>query len=78
MKRQELKTKYKYVFFNWIEDKPKTSVWQCRNQTTGGLLGIVKWYNPWRQYCFYPESDCVFNMNCLEDINDFIGQLSKL
>ena len=70
-----MKVAYKYIYFVKIEDKPKTSVWECRSRSSQALLGIVKWYSPWRQYCFLPESDTVFNVGCHKDINDFIGQL---
>ena len=44
-----------------------------RNEALGG----VQWYGPWRQYCFFPEIDTVFNIGCLNDINHFIGQLAS-
>ena len=72
-----MKTHYKFIYFIKVEDKPKTSVWHCLSQSTNDLLGEVKWYGSWRQYCFFPEPTTVFNVGCLEDINDFIGQLKK-
>lgn len=65
-------TDYKYIYFIKVEDKRKTSVWHCRSRGSDNLLGIVKWYGRWRQYCFFPEPDTVFNVGCNEDINDFI------
>ena len=71
-----MKTKYKFIHFIKIEDKTKTSVWDCKSNRTNFLLGVIKWYLPWRQYCFYTMgADVVFNVGCLEDINDFIRQL---
>ncbi len=67
---------YKYIYFIKVEDKPKTSVWHCRNQKSNGLLGVVKWYGPWRQYCFLPEPNTIFNTGCFENINHFIKQLT--
>lgn len=67
---------YKYIYFVKVEDKPKTSVWHCRNQKSKRIVGVVKWYGPWRQYCFFPEGDVVFNVDCLANINHFIGQLT--
>lgn len=68
---------YKYIYFLKVADKPKTSVWHCRSQSSNALLGEVKWYGPWRQYCFFPEANTVFNVTCHEDINNFIGQLRR-
>ena len=70
-----MKTDYEYIYFSKFEEKPKTSVWHCQNRGNDGLLGVVKWYGPWRQYCFFPEPDTVFNVTCHEDINDFMSQL---
>ena len=70
-----MKTEYKFIYFIKVEDKPKTSIWHCRNDRSDDLLGEIKWYGPWRQYCFYPVPETIFNVGCLEDINHFIGQL---
>ncbi len=70
-----MKTLYKYIHFAKAADKPKTSVWACFNTSSGTSLGLVQWYAPWRQYCFFPEPNRVFNIGCMDDINHFIGQL---
>ncbi len=71
-----MKTKYKYIHFEEVDSTgKKTSVWQCANNKSFSYLGIVKWYGPWRQYCFFPFENTIFNKGCLEDINDFITQL---
>ena len=73
-----MKTKYKYIHFKQIPDqKKKTSIWRCLNNKSLVHLGIIKWYAPWRQYCFTPYQNTVFNKGCLEDINDFITQLME-
>ena len=69
--------KSKYIHFMKIEDKPKTSVWSCRNNSGDYQIGIVKWNPGWRQYCFFPESDMVFSVGCMEDIGKFIGTLKE-
>lgn len=73
-----MRTIFQHIHFVVIEEKPKTSVWGCLNTKSDDMLGIVKWYGPWRQYCFFPMADCVFSKGCLEDINQFIGSLSEL
>jgi hypothetical protein len=42
-----MKTIYQYIHFVKIADKPKTSVWSCRNTRCGAELGIVEWYPAW-------------------------------
>ena len=71
-----MKTIYKYINFVEVESKGKTSVWMCLSKDAY-KLGEVKWYGPWRQYCFFPEN-AIFNKGCLEDVNDFIKQLMDL
>ena len=73
-----MKTQYKYIRFEKTEDKPKTSVWSCRNNRSSEELGIIKWYSGWRQYCYFPLTQAVYSAGCLEDINSFIGQLKEL
>ena len=41
------------------------------NRTSGVVIGVVKWYNQWRKYCFFPV-DAIFEQNCLRDIADFV------
>lgn len=66
---------YKFIHFRIFEEKEKTNVYICCNNKSGGKLGFIKWHGPWRQYCFFPECDTVFNKGCLNDVNDFIKHL---
>lgn len=68
---------YKYVKFVKTEDKPKTSVWSCRNIKSEGELGVVKWHPAWRQYCYFPTVQAVYSAGCLADIKDFIENQMK-
>lgn len=72
-----MKTEYKYIHFVKVADKPKTSVWSCRNNATGDELGEVRWYPDWRQSCYFPVIFAVYSAGCLEDIQHFIGELKK-
>ena len=44
------------------------------NQTIGHIL----WYGKWRQYCFFPFGDTIWNKDCLDDINAVIKDLMEL
>ncbi|MGA3200142.1 MAG: hypothetical protein ABSD89_12175 [Halobacteriota archaeon] len=37
----------------------------------GSQLGYVKWYAPWRKYCYFPAQDIVLDEHCLDDIASF-------
>ncbi|GAG95866.1 unnamed protein product [marine sediment metagenome] len=65
----------KYLEFTIMEQKPKTKVIGVTSKLHGDILGIIKWYNGWRQYCFYPEQYTIFSMGCLEDIQSYIKEL---
>ena len=66
---------YKYIQFFQIGDTGKTTIWSIRNIKSGEELGKVKWYGPWRQYCFFLSQPSVYSAGCLEDIVSFIRTL---
>lgn len=70
-----MKLMFEYVEFVEIEPKPKTKVFSCRNRNSSEELGQVKWYGPWRQYCYFPVIMAVYSKGCLRDIAAFISQL---
>ena len=70
-------TKYKYIYFEELKSGLKTKQFRVRNKTSDSLLGWIKWYGAWRQYCFFVHfSDLVFSAGCLVDIQDFIKELT--
>jgi len=67
--------KSKYMEFFKAGHTGKTEVYDVLSKSSGGVLGHIKWYSPWRQYCFFPSPKCVFNNGCLADITGFIMEL---
>jgi hypothetical protein len=55
-----------------IEEKPKTNVYSVQSKFDGFELGQVKWYPNWRQYCFFPAAECVWSVDCLTDLKNFV------
>ena len=53
----------------------KTEIYDVLSKSSGGVLGHIKWYPAWRQYCFFPSPQCVFNNGCMSDIIGFIKGL---
>ena len=77
---QKLQLNYKYIHFSdmsFLYSKKKTKTFNCRNSNTYDLLGEVKWFGRWRQYCFFPNHETIFNSICLNDISNFLQQLNK-
>jgi hypothetical protein len=56
----------------------KTDRWEVRNKRSNALLGRIQWHGAWRQYCFFPEGETIFNGACLGHIREFIGELMQM
>lgn len=69
----------KYMESILVNDTGKTFVYQIVSKTgwvcSEYVLGHIKWYGAWRQYCFMPSPGMVFNESCLQDIRVFINKL---
>jgi hypothetical protein len=72
-----VKQKYQYIHFVIIANKPRTQVYSCRNNRSMDELGQIKWYGPWRQYCYFPTVQAVYSAGCLKDIQDFMEELKN-
>jgi len=54
----------------------KTFQWSIMSNN-GVILGHVKWFASWRQYCFNPCSMTTFNAGCLRDITLFLDRVNN-
>ena len=68
----------KWLYFELIDEKPKTKVFQVMSKCSNIRLGLVKWHPPWRHYCFFPiiEEEIVYSDRCLLSIAKFITELN--
>ena len=68
----------KWLYFELIEQKPKTKVFQVMSKCSNFRLGLIKWYPQWRHYCFFPtmEEETVYSDRCLISISEFVTQLN--
>jgi hypothetical protein len=64
--------KSKWIKFELVGQKPKTSVWNVKSTEDGFILGVVQWFARWRGYAFMPYGETVFEKVCLRDIADFV------
>lgn len=60
-----------------LHPKKKTKTFAIHSNSSGDILGWIKWSGNWRQYVFethiiYP---CIFSRSCNLDINNFIDKL---
>jgi len=65
----------KYLEYFKAGHTGKTEVHDVLSKSSGAILGHIKWYGPWRQYCFWPCPQTIFNPDCLNHINGFIAEL---
>lgn len=63
-----------HIFFVKIgvSESGKTNVYHVYAKEPATLLGEVKWYGPWRTYCFYPQQHTLFEHKCLSEITEFL------
>lgn len=68
-----MRTVYKYIHF---EQTIMDGFWNCINNKSKAVLGVVSYYKPWRRYVFNAEgASDIFSQDCLEDIIDFMKEL---
>lgn len=51
----------------------KTYVFDVYNNTM--CLGQVKWYSPWRRYCYFPLDSTLYDAKCLFEVEKFLNEL---
>jgi len=66
----------KWLKYFEVEKKSKTQVYNVSNKETNVYLGEIKWYSQWRQYCFFPETNTLFSLSCIKDIEEFLDELN--
>ena len=67
-----------FIYFRRIDiEKRKTPIFEIVSKSSGVTLGDIRWYAPWRQYCFFPGVSSVFNIGCLKTINEMIEFLME-
>lgn len=50
----------------------KTDTWEVWSLDEASHVGQVRWYSPWRKYCFFPSHETVFEQDCLRFIAEFV------
>ena len=70
-----------YQFFTIERVAPppgrKCATYTIRNRRDASIIGFVRWYPSWRQYCFFPTYDTAWSAGCLADVQGFLKQLKE-
>jgi len=74
IKKQHVPIEYDYIKFEEIEliVPYETNTWICRIKKSDVNVGQIKWYDPQKQYCYFPVHDTVYIQEDMEDIATFI------
>lgn len=68
----------KFVRFELTDTRADgTSVFNIYNNITGEHLGMIDWYDNWRKYCFLPNDNTLWEVECLKEVIDYIKELMK-
>lgn len=78
-------TRYKYFGITMCHQFPNRKsrryMVQAHRPRPGAIspMAFIKWYAPWRKYCFYPapDTETVWSSGCLADIQDFLDKLNE-
>jgi len=64
-----------YLSFKEVGQSPsgKTRIWGVYAEGDD-QLGEVKWYAPWREYCYFQNSEIVMSSNCLTEVAVFLAK----
>lgn len=54
----------------------KTWMYEVLSESSGVRLGVIKWFGQWRQYCFWPETETIWNNACLSAVADVLKGLN--
>jgi len=60
-----------------VKQPPKTKLIAIINKHHNEVIGEIKWFSKWRQYCFYPTNNTIWNKDCLNDVNSVITKLME-
>ena len=66
-----------YLRFIDKESKQITKIIGVVNIHHDEEIGEIKWFGKWRQYCFYPSDNTIWNRSCLEEVYRVIIELME-
>ncbi len=74
IKETEAERSYKYFSVRERVDAAGMKWYRILNKRSWLTLGTIEWYEPWRQFCFFPQrfSETVWSADCLSDLQDAI------
>lgn len=70
-----------YQYFT-VREQPRlpcrmTSTYYVVNRRSGTTIGLIRWYGPWRAFCFFPEANTVWSCGCLADLHEALETIAQ-
>lgn len=65
------------LFIQMDRDKDRKTEVIVVNNKHNATIGVIKWYSNWRQYCFFPYNETIWNIDCLISINEVIMNMTN-
>lgn len=65
-------------FFKVIEGtipNRKTNIYFIKNNS-GCCIGEIRWYGPWRKFCFFPAPDTIWDNKCINAVYESIKYIT--
>lgn len=70
------KSKYLVITkLNTVENQ--SEIYSLNNKKTKDYLGTIEYYPPFHKFSFIPDSNTVWDENCLEDVLEHIKKLNN-
>ena len=67
---------YFFVSKDEYEDR-KTPIYRIWDRNAV-CIALIKWYGPWRKFCFFPEgSGVVWDNKCLQEVIQLLDMYNK-
>lgn len=73
----ELIKETKHLAFVLAPSTGKTKVIAVVSISHEEIIGEIRWFSRWRQYCFFPYTDTVWSTSCMEDVQTVIDELHE-
>ena len=64
------------ILLSDLRAKRKTKRYVVWNKKEDSVLAEIYWNTGWRQYCFYPEAQCIWSTSCLDTVVEFIKKIN--
>ena len=67
---------YFYIVKEKRDDR-KTPILHIFSKKSNDEIGLIKWYGAWRKFCFFPNSETVWDEKCLDELNKFLIEYNE-